>query len=159
MSAVRAWRLSKRKYAVKAFTGEGSAITGGRWNTLGVPVVYSSLTLSLAVLEVFVHMVNRPGQGEFVYTAANLPIDLREAERVDVQSLPANWKEIELPALKLIGDEWAASQRSLALLVPSVIIPEEWNIVLNPLHPRAASIELQPSIPFHFDQRLFTTRI
>ena len=155
MARLKAWRLSLRKYAESAFSGEGPRIFGGRWNPVGVPVVYSSLSLSLAVLEVFVHMTARAEPNDYVSVEVDLGIDESQAERVDLRKLPKDWHALENPALHAIGAAWAQSKRSLVLLVPSVIIEGEWNAVVNPLHPGAKKIVLGKPKPFTFDERLF----
>ncbi len=155
---MQVWRLSKARYAKAAFTGEGARILGGRWNSVGVPMVYASLSLSLAVLEVFVHMNARAAPGDFVSTKANLGIDEAAVERVNIASLPKDWRRLDHPALQSLGDEWIRTQRSLVLLVPSVVIDGEWNTLINPAHPSAASIALEDPIHFNFDERLFLPR-
>lgn len=155
MAGLKAWRLSLRKYAESAFSGEGPRIYGGRWNPVGVPVVYASLSLSLAVLEVFVHMTTRAEPDDYVSIEVDLGIDESQAERVDLRKLPRNWRMLENPTLQAMGAEWAQSKRSLVLLVPSVIIEGEWNAVVNPLHPSAKKIALSKPKSFTFDERLF----
>jgi RES domain-containing protein len=152
---LRAWRLSKQRYAAAAFTGEGARLFGGRWNPVGVSVVYASLSLSLAVLEVFVHMTAQAEPSDFVSVMVDLGIEEDQAERVDKSKLPRDWARIESPATQEIGREWAHSMRSLALLVPSVIVDDEWNVLINPLHPDAARVKIAQPKPFHFDQRMF----
>ncbi len=158
MPVLKAWRLSMGRYAQAALTGEGSRILGGRWNSAGLPVVYSSLSLSLAVLEVFVHMTSPAGPEDYVSTAVSLPIKEADAERVDLDRLPDDWRLVNHPVLRAIGDDWALSQRSLVLLVPSVIVDGEWNAVINPLHPDAGLMVVENSKPFHFDERMFKVR-
>lgn len=156
MSTLKAWRLSKARYAEAALTGEGAKVLGGRWNSVGVSVVYASLSLSLAVLEVFVHMTATAAEPEdYVSVAVDLGVDERHAERVDLASLPQGWNQLELPELKALGDAWALSRRSLALLVPSVVVEGEWNVLINPLHSDAKKLAVQTPRPFHFDQRMF----
>jgi len=158
MAGLKAWRLSKRRYAEAALTGEGARLLGGRWNPVGVPVVYASLSLSLAVLEVFVHMTAQAEPGDYVYVAVNLGIDEAEAERVDIERLPKDWRRVDHPALREFGAEWARAKRSLALLVPSVVVDGEWNAVINPLHPDAAGMLIEAPKAFEFDERLFERR-
>lgn len=155
MPRLRAWRLCKQRYAEAAMTGQGARTLGGRWNPVGVPVVYASLSLSLAVLEVFVHMTARAEPGDYVYVATDLNIEQSRAERVDLNKLPRDWNTLENPAVQAIGAEWAASKRSLALLVPSVIVAGEWNVLINPLHPDAAGLRIAKPVPFQFDPRMF----
>jgi RES domain-containing protein len=155
MAALKAWRLSKKRYAEAAFTGRGPHIFGGRWNPVGVPVVYSSLSLSLAVLEVFVPMTAQDDPEDYVSVAVDLGIEHSEAERVDVGRLLSDWRLVKHPALQLLGEEWARSMRSLVLLVPSVVVEEEWNAVINPLHPDARKLVMEKPKPFRFDLRMF----
>lgn len=128
---------------------------GGRWNPVGTSVVYASLSLSLAVLEVFVHMTARAEPGDFVSVMIDLGITEDQAERVDKKRLPRDWARIESPATQEIGREWVRSMRSLALLVPSVVIEDEWNVLINPLHPDTARVKIGEPKPFQFDQRMF----
>ena len=158
MPGLKAWRLSKQRYAEAAFTGEGARVLGGRWNSVGVPVVYASLSLSLAVLEVFVHMTAQAEPGDYVYVAAHLGIEESNAERVSLDRLPRDWKRVNHPELQALGDEWAKSMRSLVLLVPSVVVEGEWNAVINPLHPDAAGISVERPKPFQFDDRMFKAK-
>jgi len=158
MPGLKAWRLSKTRYAEAAFTGEGARVLGGRWNSVGVPVVYASLSLSLAVLEVLVHMTAVAGADDYVYVAADLGVDMSHVERVDMDQLPSDWRQLDHPALRVIGDEWARSMRSLVLLVPSVVVDGEWNAVINPLHPDAPRMTVSKPMVFQFDARLFHSR-
>jgi RES domain-containing protein len=155
---MRVWRLCKRRYAPSAFTGEGAGLTGGRWNPVDVPVVYTSLSLSLAVLEAFVHMSAAVDPDDYVSVCATLPVSEQGAERVDVARLPQDWRSVDHPALQALGGDWVRSRRSLILLVPSVVIDGEWNAVVNPAHAAAAEIELDEPKPFHFDERMFKVR-
>lgn len=158
MSALKAWRLSKTRYAEAAFTGEGSRVLGGRWNSVGVPVVYASASLSLAVLEVFVHMTSIAGADDYVSVAVDIGIEESQAERVEAASLPGDWRQLDHPVLQRLGDDWMKSRRSLALLVPSVVVDGEWNVVINPLHPDARAIKVTGPKAFHFDTRMFRVR-
>jgi RES domain-containing protein len=155
MPGLKAWRLSKLRYADVALTGEGARFLGGRWNSVGVPVVYASLSLSLAVLEVFVHMTAPAEPDDYVYVVVNLGVEESEVERVDLARLPRDWRRIDHPELQTLGDEWARSMRSLVLLVPSVVVEGEWNAVINPLHPDAAGMVIEKPLAFQFDERMF----
>jgi RES domain-containing protein len=155
MPGFKAWRLSKLRYADAALHGEGARVLGGRWNSVGVPMVYASLSLSLAVLEVFVHMTAPAEPDDYVYVAVNLGVEESEAERVRLAQLPRDWRRIDHPKLQMLGDEWAHSMRSLVLLVPSVVVEGEWNALINPLHPDAARMVIEKPHPFQFDERMF----
>ncbi len=158
MHGLIGWRLSKRKYAEAALTGEGPRLYGGRWNSVGVPVVYTSLSLSLAVLEVFVPMQTAAEPDDYVYVSVDLGIKERRAERLDLERLPPDWKRVEHPDVKVIGDEWASSLRSPVLLVPSVVVEGEWNALINPLHPGSRSLKPKGPKPYRFDERMFLGR-
>ena len=158
VSGLKAWRLSKRRYATAAITGEGARLLGGRWNSPGVPVVYASLSLSLAVLEVFVHMSARAEPDDYVSVMLRLPIEEHKLERVDLESLPSDWRRLDHPRLQALGDTWAGSMRSVALLIPSVVVQGEWNVIINPLHPDAKNLLMEEPQPFSFDERMFTSR-
>lgn len=152
---MRVWRLCRAGYAATAFDGEGAQLFGGRWNEKGVPVVYTSATLSLAVLEVLVHhRVPLPPQ-DFVAISAELPPRLRPSVIKPAQ-LPLAWQADPPPhALQRLGSEWAASSRSLVLAVPSALIPQEFNYLINPRHPDFARLTLTSPQKFPFDPRLW----
>ena len=155
---MKVWRLSKARYARAAFTGEGARIFGGRWNSVGIPMVYASASLSLAVLEVFVHLTVRAAPNDFVSVCAKLAVDETAMERVDTATLPGDWRRLNHPALQAIGDKWAREGRSLVLLVPSVVVAGEWNALINPQHADAVNIMIEEPKPFQFDERLFSAR-
>jgi len=120
-------------------------------------MVYASLSLSLAAIEVFVHLAAVPPD-DLVSVAAELPINHRDAERIDPETLPTDWRMENNPALWQIGADWIASRRSLALLVPSAVIDGEWNALINPTHPTASTIKIATPKPFHFDARMFKAK-
>ncbi len=148
-----AWRIIKVKHAATAFTGEGAAKTGGRWNSRGVAVVYTSATKSLATLEGLVHL-NPPFH--FKYVAFPLKFDEALVEYFPVKSLPADWRiEPTPPSTKNIGDSWVKAARSAVLALPSVITGDT-NFLLNPAHPDFKKIIIGKPEPFVFDPRLLT---
>jgi RES domain-containing protein len=118
-------------------------------------MVYTSLSLSLAAIEVFVHLDPAEQPGDLVSLVAELPVVEQEAERVEVASLPRDWRKIGHPALQRIGQQWVRAGRSLALLVPSAATDGEWNVLVNPMHADAGSIRLEAPRPFRFDERMF----
>lgn len=150
----KVYRLVRAKYAAPPalLSGEGAALAGGRWNAKGTRVVYASSHLSLAALEALVH-------------APSLPTDLRVVEidvpsalartRWDVSDLPADWRDFPAPAAaQALGTAWLAAGRDLAVWVPSVVVPEEWNLLLNPAHRALARVKAKVLGPFTFDARL-----
>jgi RES domain-containing protein len=149
-----AWRIVKAKHAAAAFSGDGAAKTGGRWNSRGVPVVYASGTKSLAALETLVHL-NPPVP--FQYVAFRLQFDAALVENIPLNRLPADWRvEPPPPSTKAIGDAWAREVRSAVLALPSVIVPGELNYLLNPAHPAFKKISIGKPERFAFDPRLLT---
>ncbi|MGP8271750.1 MAG: RES family NAD+ phosphorylase [Terracidiphilus sp.] len=152
---MRIWRICRQPYAAEAFGGEGARRFGGRWNSRGVPMVYASTSLALAALELFVHL--EPGQApeDLVRISATLP-EGEPARTLESADLPPDWwTDAALAATRSLGDGWIGAGSSLALLVPSAPIRAEWNVLLNPLHPRMAELRIDPPQPFVFDVRMF----
>ena len=159
---MRIWRICRSPYAAEAFSGEGARRFGGRpvsgrWSSRGVPMVYSSTSLALAAMELFVHL--EPGQApsDLIYLSAFLP-EGEPGRTVDPAELPPDWwaddETAEAPAREL-GDAWIRERSSLAMLVPSVPIRVEWNVLLNPAHPRMSELQIEVPQPFIFDARMF----
>jgi RES domain-containing protein len=149
-----AWRIVKEKHAATAFSGEGAARTGGRWNSRGVPVVYASATKALAALETLVHLNPLV---PFKYVVFRLQFDKALIEKVPLNRLTGDWRvEPPPPSTKTVGDGWVRDKRSAVLALPSVIIPGELNYLLNPAHPAFKKITVGKPEKFAFDPRLLT---
>lgn len=147
---LKAWRIVKEKHAATAFSGEGARLFGGRWNSPGVGLVYTSSAQSLAVLESLVHL-NPPVL--FKYVA--IPVEFDSALVETPASLPADWADQPAPpSTQALGDLWARESRSAVLQLPSVIIPAEANYLLNPTHPDFRKIAIGKPVAFCFDPRL-----
>ncbi len=150
---MRVWRICARQHA--AFDGEGARRYGGRWNHRGTAVVYASESLSLAALEYFVHLDTDLSPRNLVAVAADLPEGLRIA-RIVLGGLPGGWRRYPAPeSLQDIGTAWVAKGTTAVLCVPSAVIPEERNYLLNPAHPEFKRIRLREPQAFHFDPRLW----
>lgn len=150
---VVAWRIVKRKYVRLAFSGEGARRFGGRWNSIGVPMIYAAQSQSLAALEILVNIE----AGELLdhYVVIEVGIDASMIIEVDASTLPRNWRGDPPPArVKAIGDSWIAQGSSAVLQVPSSVIPAEANFLLNPRHSDFHRLHMGKPIPFRFDQRL-----
>ncbi len=147
-----AWRIVKAKHAATAFSGDGAAKYGGRWNSRGVPMIYASASKSLAVLESLVHL-NPPVA--FAYVEFGIEFGKVTIRHLSPRDLPADWRQ-EPPqsGTQTLGDEWVASGDSAILAVPSVILPSETNFLLNPMHPDFKKIKIARSAAFAFDPRL-----
>jgi RES domain-containing protein len=147
-----AWRIVKHKYAATAFSGEGAARNGGRWNSRGVAVVYTSGAKSLAALESLVHL-NPPVF--FKYVVFRITFDDALVESIAAKSLSSDWRDEPPPqASKAIGDAWVRTARSVVLALPSAIIPGELNYLLTPAHPDFKRISIGKPQEFTFDPRL-----
>jgi RES domain-containing protein len=152
------WRISQEKYEQPPLNGEGSKLYGGRWNSVGRNVVYTSATLSLATLETFVHLGVNNLQVPRIAIRAEIP-DRVTIESLEPENLPSDWRIDPAPkSIAQIGDEWFDSRRTAVLAVPSVIIPVEKNYLLNPLHPDFQEIIIYLAEPFDFDRRMFEAR-
>ena len=148
------WRICRRHYAPEAASGEGVRLYGGRWNSRGVRVVYASTSLALAAVETFVNLEPNLQPKDLVYIEGEIP-DALEIGTLDLKALPANWHETRDESLRRFGDDWVHAGEQVALLVPSVAIPGEWNLLLNPAHRDFSRINFREPQPFEFDLRMF----
>ena len=150
---IRAWRICKRKYARNAFTGEGAERNSGRWNGDGVKMVYTSSTISLASLELLVNLESSTLLKN--YALFSVDIELSFCERVEEKNLPSEWRNNPAPlSTQKIGDGWIARSTSVALIVPSVVVPIEQNILLNPAHPNFSKLIISRPMAYMPDPRL-----
>ncbi len=154
MTEVSAYRLVKDRHADMAFDGEGARRFGGRWNSKGQPAVYVASSESLAALEVLVHLGRRDPLSRYVLFQVR--ISAESILHLDDDALPPNWRDPIPPAATAeIGDAWLASGESLALAVPSVVVPREVNYMLNPAHPGFVEVVAGAQrVQFAFDERL-----
>ena len=150
---VTAWRIVKRKHARAAFNGDGARLYGGRWNSVGVAVIYTAESQSLAALEVVVHLDSSELLDHYVV----FPVGIDESliVRVGLPELPRNWRANPPPRkIQSIGDAWVASGASAVLQVPSAVLPAEHDFLLNPRHRNFPKLVIGKPIPFRFDSRL-----
>ncbi len=151
---MRLYRLVQAEHATTAFSGEGAHLFGGRWNPKSHPVAYTSTHPSLALVELLVHLrPERMPKGQLLCTAS-LPVDASMAH-LTIDELPENWADIPgPPGLRDVGLDWIEKRKTLLLSVPSAVVPDEHNILINPLHPQAKEIEILEPKPFRVDSRL-----
>ncbi|MBI2379189.1 MAG: RES family NAD+ phosphorylase [Gammaproteobacteria bacterium] len=148
-----AWRICKTEWVERAFDGEGARLYGGRWNSAGRSMVYTAGTLSLAALEMLVHL--EAGDLERGYSVVPVTFDAELA--TDLTALPRDWREDPAPvSTREAGDAWLLAGKSAALRVPSTIIPQEYNYLLNPRHADFGQIRVGGAESFRFDRRLKT---
>lgn len=149
---MRVWRLARRVHS--ALNGEGARRAGGRWNSPGTPVVYTSSALSLAVLELLVHTDPDLVPNDLHAFEIDVP-DSLASSLLDISTLPSHWRQIpNHPGCRALGDRWLEKRSQALLGVPSAIIPEELNYLINPAHPDAGRIRVVQSRAFSFDKRL-----
>jgi RES domain-containing protein len=148
------FRLSKSKY-VSELSGEGARLFGGRWNSKGVEVIYTSESRSLALAETLVHLsLKRFTSGTHCLLVVTLPKEASLIE-IEIQELPADWNKFPSPpALAYMGDKWAKDRNSLALKVPAAAVLGEYNYILNPNHPEFKDIKWRLE-KFPYDERIF----
>jgi RES domain-containing protein len=133
-------------------SGNGAAKYGGRWNNKLFPVVYCAESRSLSVLECVVHMAELPDN--YCLTVFSIPEGV-QIESVDAGLLPAGWNgDVTITTTKDIGTEWLTSRRTAVLRVPSVVVEDEFNYLLNPQHGDFSRITIRPPEKFRFDARL-----
>ena len=152
------WRIASdtRDYEADDLSGKGAEITGGRWNDKGTPVVYTSANRALAALETIVHL-NAGGLPLNRYLIEVTIPDMvwDAAELIDSISAPVGW-DAE-PASKTssdFGTRWARSNSSLLLRVPSVLVPEESNVLINPRHPDIVKVTARKVRKWLYDARI-----
>ena len=150
---MRVWRLVKSKYAASAFDGEGARLYGARWSSVGTSVAYASSDAALAVLEVLVHLERAAILSSYSLIRAVIPD--RSIEELDASALPESWRDSP-PTFETqrIGDEWVREGRSLALRVPSTIVPGASNFLINPAHRDFARFRVESVERLDLDPRL-----
>jgi len=150
---INAWRIVSANHKDKAYTGDGARVHGGRWNSKGVAVVYTADSLALASIEMIVNLPAPKMLQKYVRISAYISLDLvLELSEVD---LPEDWNSRPIsPSTRAIGDRWVKEQSSAVLRVPSIVVPDEYNYLLNPNHPDFVKIEIGKPIIYYFDTRL-----
>jgi RES domain-containing protein len=148
------FRISKEKFH-KDISGTGSRIYGGRWNYKGFPTLYTSETRALSTLELLVHTDNDLLPPNLKLLSVELPLIAEEIMSIQIRDLPKKWrKSPPSELLKLIGKKNLIDQNRLAIKVPSVIIPDEYNIVINPLHEGFKDVKIKRIEDYKIDIRL-----
>lgn len=135
-------------------SGVGSAVAGGRWNSKGLELIYTSANRSLAMAEVAVHCSIAALPKDFYMLEINAPEN--EIEEMNQSALPIYWNQFPpLKETQLIGDEFVRKNSSLLLKVPSAVTKGDYNFLINPRHPKFNLVTLESKHKFPFDNRLF----
>jgi RES domain-containing protein len=129
---MRIFRIVTPAHLADALSGEGARLYGGRWNPKGLPMVYTAATRSLALLEMLVQ--DQPLRAQYAFIPIDIPAKLR-ITRITQAELPADWRKPTARArLQMIGRKWLSRSSSAVLAVPSAVLPEEGNFLLNTQH-------------------------
>lgn len=158
---VTLWRIGvdMPSYEAHDISGKGAETSGGRWNRAGTPMLYTSTSRALACLETIVHLVGQSLPLNRYLVEVTVPIALwKSATFVDPKKL-VGW-DAEPPGKASLdwGMSWVAAKSTLLARVPSVIVPEEWNVLIDPTHPDVASVRAVKVRKWVYDARLFGGR-
>ncbi len=146
---MKVFRLTKSKFA-SDLSGEGSKLYGGRWNHKGIPCVYLGSSRAMCVLEFSVHVKREEIPNDLVFVEIILP--QCEILELSVNNLPKEWSELSVS--QDIGSSILKENKYLIFQVPSAIIPEEFNYILNPLHPDFSKVIIENISAFQLDNRI-----
>jgi len=145
------FRFTPEKYS-SDISGEGARLFGGRWNSTGIPVVYTSMTISLSLLEILIYSASYDQiQNNFL---VRIEVPDTTFPTISETVLLKKWQS-EKDHCRYIGNEFLTQKKTLLLKVPSAIIPEEFNILVNPLHLEFKKVKIASANKFEFDGRLF----
>ena len=155
---IQAWRIGTDTplYLADDLTGAGAKHTGGRWNTKGNALVYASSSRALACLETLVHL----GAGSLPLNRYLVRIDIpddvwQKSTVLELSAAPVGWDALPEGMVSLnFGNAWLASNASAILLVPSIVVPDEQNVLINPAHPDTATIKATKIQKWIYDARL-----
>lgn len=149
------YRICNSQYS-DDLSGTGAKLYGARWNTKGTPMLYTAEHISLAVLELLVHSQFKHFTISLDLISIQLPASFKAAE-ISVKKIKANW-ENDADYTQFIGDEFVRNKQDLVLKVPSAIIQEECNFLVNPLHPDFKKVKILETRSFKPDERLFSIK-
>ena len=152
------WRIAVEapSYTANDLTGAGAKISGGRWNSIGTPLIYSATNIALATIETVLHLRNGGLPFNRFLVRIDVPDSVWDARRV-LNPLPGGWDAVPSGMTsRTTGDAWVASGSSALLLVPSVSVPDEYNVLINPLHPDVASMSAITVKRWIYDPRFFS---
>lgn len=153
MSSLVVWRLCAEKYASTALDGEGARLYGGRWSPRGIRVNYTAESRALAVVEVLAQVDDRARLVDLRWVLVSAEFSETLVEKPS--RYPADWRQFpRTMTTQAFGESWATDARTVALRVPSAVVPGEFNYLLNPAHPDFSRVKIAKPEPFTFDPRL-----
>ena len=155
------WRIGADTpdYEAHDTSGKGAEASGGRWNRIGTPMLYTSTSRALACLETIVHLAGQTLPLNRYLVRVTIPLASWKAATVVEPKKLVGW-DAEPPGKASLdwGTGWVAAKSTLLARVPSVIVPEEWNVLMNPTHPDAAKVRAMKVRRWVYDARLFGGR-
>lgn len=150
------YRICAQEFSTD-LSGLGAMRYGGRWNTKGNPVLYTSSSCALATVEYAVHLRLGNSRDDFRLVSIEIP-EGSVFRQINYENLDINWKNFPFHfSTQRIGNDWLKSKESLVLKVPSVIVPREFNCLVNPQHEDFYAVKIVGNEPFVFDKRLINS--
>ena len=147
------FRIAREQF-INNLTGEGAGLYGGRWNLKGTKMLCASQSRSLATVEYLVHIPISMIPDDLCIAEIELP-DMKSDSTIDLEELPEDWRRYPAPIiLGRMGSRWVRTGESLILKVPSAVVEEEWNILINPAHPDFRNVRIRSVNAFRLDERL-----
>jgi RES domain-containing protein len=152
------YRLTRSRFK-NDLSGKGAEMAGGRWNSIGIPVLYTAESRALCALEIAVHTPLNVVPEDYRMITIEIHLHTKNKE-IFPEDLPSNWRSFpEVKYTQMLGDRFFLEGKYLALRVPSAIVPGDYNILVNPLHKDFHSVKVIAVDAFEFDQRLFVKEI
>ncbi|RZJ57037.1 MAG: RES domain-containing protein [Hymenobacter sp.] len=152
------YRIQTQRFASTALSGEGARLYGGRWNPEGIPLVYTSASPELALLEVLVHLDGTPFSDLPPYVLITIAVPDAAIEIIAEADLPPDWQQQPAPTelASFLLPRLQPGNPSLGFSVPSVVFPNSpsRNVLLNPQHPLMPQVQIVSVAPIAFDERL-----
>lgn len=150
---MKVYRLVKEKYSQR-LDGKGAALYGGRWNSKGTELIYTSANRALAMVEVLVHLPVHLIPADFKMIEIEID-DVLEISAVNLNKLPSDWSTFPpLPGSQKFGDAFVLENQFCVLKTPSALVMGDFNYLLNPHHPEFTRCKIAGIEAFGFDQRL-----
>ena len=147
------YRIAKTKH-IHDLSGNGARVYGGRWNDKGIAVIYTSERRALATVEYLVHVPLSIVPSHISIASIKIPNRITPKE-ISISDLPANWRDYPPPSeLAGLGRRWALANDTLLLRVPSAVVEQEFNILINPSHPDMKHVVTSQIEEYKFDVRL-----
>jgi RES domain-containing protein len=151
---MESYRLSREKFADQ-LSGRGAAISGARWNSVGVELIYSAANRSLAMAEVAVHLTLATLPDDYVMMTLHIPDDLG-VQKVNSSDLPLDWHAFPYSlSTQAVGDSFVAANKYCILQVPSAVTQGDFNILINPKHSDFGRVKIVGKQKFPYDHRIF----